>query len=211
MGTRWQEQGKRNGKSGRRTKTQRRYERIKNGALLIAVVGIVSLTAIWGGFVYQINRKFPEREEVIYRTGEWVKLKSGLEVCPEEYYFVEDEDIRKMEGIQEEQLFEGEMKLIYVRYKVRNNSETELADNLAAALPLQTSGWWNYPNLNYQIDGGDSPMVQTKLAPGEETEITYPYLFLKENFRGNGWEKIESGSYSVVLSLYPQKQMIKLD
>lgn len=179
----------------------------KTGFLMAAVLTVFALS-IWGMFVCRVNQRYPDREVVYERNDQWTTLSSGLEIRVNGYYFIEDADIRRLEGVPSEQLYDEEMKLICVEYTVRNRNEETVKDNLAAQLPLQTSGWWNYPNPTYLQGNIQNPVSETEVKPGETVEITFPYLFLKSNFRGKGWQEIETRKYAVVLSLYPQKRMI---
>ena len=50
-----------------------------------------------------------------------------------------------------------------------------------------------------------------ELKPNEETTIKVPFNVVKSRFLDSQWEKVTERKFSMVINLYPEKQVLKLN
>lgn len=93
--------------------------------------------------------------------------------------------------------------LLAVKLTITNNSDKELLTSNCFFLPICQGTWSNgasayvFPYIN------DS--FKSSLAPGETNTYIVPYNLYEEMFSPDGWGKISSEDFYLLLQYYPQK------
>ncbi len=187
---------------------------IKRKKSVIFVSGLtvfcLMVATFWMIQVIKLNRRIPQSKEVLYSDNEWVEWTDAVEVKTEGYYFMRDEEIRKIDEIPEESLYSEEMCLLWIRVRIRNEGDDERTVSLLN-IAAESPGWSNIPamDLYYAMDKSGTSLV-AQLKKGDEVSCELPYLMLRSNFRESEWKKMEDKQYFVTLSLYPEKRKIVL-
>lgn len=183
----------------------KRKRKIYSCILIVAIIVVV----IWGYQVYKINKIIPQTKKIVMQGEQWNPWKNGIEIKAKKMEFTKDSWIR--EHIQdEESLYEHEMRLLWVQFDIRNQSEEEQNIDLLD-IGVESSGWCNIADVELYYQLSDSPKeLNFTLKSGEEVSYKLPFLMVKANFRNSEWKKIEDKQYYAVLKLYPEKRMIQI-
>lgn len=196
----------------RAVKRRRKKSRKRRKIVLPVLLFVVSLTVIviWGIRVYQINKKIPQVKVDMMDGTHWNDWKDGVQIKIEGMRFMDDAQIRKNPKVKKGMLFKDEMKLLWIKVKIKNKGTKEVRLD-ATDLGAESPGWSNIPDMElYSALDTSGKQLKFELKPSEEVEYELPYLLLKTNFRNSEWKKVEKKKYYITMTLYPVKRTIQV-
>lgn len=106
----------------------------------------------------------------------------------------------------------AEQKNAIFTLHIKNPSNTKKKISTAELMLLQTSGWTSYTDLMDSfrlLNDNRSHLVE--LDPGEEDTLKFSYCLYDKSFSKKDFANIERQDFSVVLSIYPVKTIVRLN
>lgn len=106
----------------------------------------------------------------------------------------------------------SEQKNAIVTLHVKNSGNTIKEIDTAELMLLETDGWASYTDLMDSfrlLNNGKSSLVV--LNPGEESTLEFSYCIYDLSFSKKDFNNLDTSKFSMVLSLYPQKNIVRLN
>lgn len=179
---------------------------------------IIFLTIILiGTFVFSfftVNLKFPSSKKIIHPCGQPftyqnVELKiKGKEIL-EPNQFPNNEDLLKTLNVNSKNKNSSQMKIILISIEFYNCTDKPLQLDLTA-FHLESRNFslqFDYPLMLYYNHCG----MNLKLNGNERRTLRMPVPLLKIDFCESEWLTINSRKFSVVYSLYPEKNIAETE
>ena len=186
--------------------------KLKKAAVLIVLIlfGLV--------FIYRyqyINTKFPNpvvKEHYIDVPFTY----QGVEMTLTEFQiighdeFLEEYDLDP-QGMNME-IRGATQKNVIVTLTVNNKGDTKKEINAGELMLLETAGWASYTDYMDSfrlLNKGESMLIEVN--PGEEKALRFSYCLYDLSFQENDFVDLDTSKFSIVLSLYPQKNVVRLN
>lgn len=173
---------------------------------LIILAGAVLL----GLFVWRvvaINLKYPAPTLKRYEMGETANYLNTFELTVIDAEFLSDDKAQELFDV-ENNFKDFEQEYLVTTLNIRNISgETQRFP--LSNLTFQSGAFFNGFMFEFmeRLNGwSDMP----ELKPGEETTIKVPVNIPKSRFRDSQWETVTQQEFEIVIALYPEKQVLKL-
>lgn len=179
---------------------------MKNKKWLFIVIAAVAILLVFTGYK-NANKEIHQPKEEYFDLKNWAETEKDLLFRVEGYNFIEDEEIRNMEGLPDSAMFRVPMMVLCLKIQVKNNCQENIQVNLTKYI-LESDGWYNSidQDFNHVLNPENYQLLFT-LGPGEMKEMYLPYLLLESHFRKSEWEQIENREFWLTFELYPEKKM----
>lgn len=180
--------------------------------LIIAVV----LSAVR---IYDLNQQYPDPHIITHSLGEEIQgnvtsiaiLKSELldgdeikTLDPNYECFTKDEKGNILSP-QDERFLLVHMKLI-------NYTDDERSMDIRHIV-AESDTWANgiAQDIFIDLNSGKGKPTEIRLAPKQEMEIIVPFYLCSVQFKPDDWQKIDNRQFDLVLTLYPEKNIVPLN
>ena len=172
---------------------------------LIILAGAVLL----GLFVWRviaINLKYPAPTLKSYEIGETANYADTFELTVIDAEFLSDEAKKSLDV--ESTFGDYERECLVATLKIKNISH-EPQMPLPEGLTFQAGAFFNGPMLQFmeQLNGWSE---MPELQANEELVFKVLTLVPKSRFRDSQWETVTQREFEMVIALYPEKQVLKL-
>lgn len=178
---------------------------ILGGVLVFAVVLVVRFV--------QVNIRYPAPSYRSVEPGEVEIPKSGLEYSISDAYFLPPEEITALyDAIDPNQAtytryIPGEQEeLLMIEMTIHNPTDEE--KEFGVPTNLESKAWCN--GLDVPMYVYLNPETNESLASGESITVKMPFTMLYLQFKPSQWESVRDREYQLLLSLYPEKAVMKL-
>lgn len=173
----------------------------------IIIAGSLILASLFVWRVVAINLKYPASTLKSYEMGETINYLNIFEIMVMDAEFLSDEKAQELFDV-ENNFKDFEQEYLVTTLNIRNISgETQRFS--PSDLTFQSGAFFNGIMLHFmeQLNGWrDMP----ELKPGEEITIKVPVNIPKSRFRDSQWETVTEREFEIVIALYPEKQVLKL-
>lgn len=176
--------------------------------LIGAIFLILILVLTYSVCFYRVNKKYPQTKTRIYTANEPVR-ENGIEYTVLGSRFYTNKELRSLPHFPKESYENGE-KLITVEVKVKNVSDKpiEMEGDL---LRMESVAWGNGVDMGARQYFNEADDVgYFEIQPGEERQYVLPYTMIKEMFHKGEWKKAEDREYYLVISVYPERKIIRV-
>lgn len=178
--------------------------------ILASVLIVILAVGTFAGYK-RINKIFPQRKEVVVEKGEFIKYDEGVSISvKDKKWLSEKETEQRIKNLRFDDQWQH--KIMDVTFSIKNETDekkkisfTDLyLETLGVAnglvLQLCTSDHSDYSNLR----------KEKELEPGEQKEVTIPYMMVSLHFQKKDWENIENRDFWITFSSYPEKIYLRL-
>lgn len=183
----------------------------------LSVIGILLALVVVGGVWFfchaRVNQRYPNPTLQVNELGEtflWQNAEmtiSDFEILPrEEFLTAYNLDPSKLDSPN------GEEKDVVFRVTLHNPSSQPVSVDLLSLMLLETEGYSSYTDLLglfHQLNPDQSGAAE--LGPHETVSLWIPYTLYDFSFQPDDFETLESLPFSIVLTLYPVKTIVKLN
>ncbi len=180
--------------------------------LIIFIIAL--LVAMYVFAVYSVNAKYKPAKQEIYEFGEPFEIDS-VQMEMTKAIIIRENEMPDNEAFNEaiKHLLDfRETKipyLILIEMDVINTSETDTRVDLTN-LHLESGAFSLQPYYELMVYYNQCGMY-VHLKPGESKTLKLPVPILKIYFPEKAWRYIENREFSLVFSLYPKKQIAKIN
>ena len=174
----------------------------------IVILVCAVLVGLFTWKVISINLKYPAPTTKVYEIGQTANYKDEFELTVVDFKFLSDDAANELFGDGSESLI-NENKFAITTLKIKNiSNETQSIPStifvFQAGMFFNGAMWGDIGRIN---DWDKAP----ELKPNEETTIKVPFNVVKSRFLDSQWEKVTERKFSMVINLYPEKQVLKLN
>lgn len=178
--------------------------------LSILIVG----SSIWR-FV-SLNERYPDPGVVVYKEKD--KIKGGdIEISVSSSNLVSMEEMLELlSDHKDEMIYEDETsmpqterKVLLVQINIKNTSSTEQTTSLVRFM-AQAGAWANGMDLGAYCALNGVEKTNIQLKPKEQRSMMMPFYLYESQFAGDEFHKVDRRKFSLVLSVYPVKNIIEL-
>lgn len=183
---------------------------MRRGVLM--ALGVVSLCAVtlWCGRIFSVNRAYSDDTRVV-EAAENVSVDGLLIKCRETRIYSIDEYKARF-NVDSVDVLSSEDRFICTRLNVDNTTEEPIDwDTVMAATEcgFESQTWCSSVNL---YSGRElNTFTSNDLEPGMNQDIWYVTSLARVSFSRDTWDNLERESFYYVLTLEPDKLMIRLD
>ena len=174
-------------------------------ALIILASAVLICAFVWR--VVAVNLKYPAPTLKSYEIGETVRYLDNYEITVVKSEFLSDD--RADELFDVENMFpDMEQKFLVVTLKIKNISN-EVQEFAVENLIFQSGAFFNAPMIQ-GFEALNGWCTLPELSAGEEQLVKLPLNISKSRFRDSQWNTITERPFELVLGLYPEREVLKL-
>lgn len=162
-----------------------------------------------------INTKYPNPISKEYLINETFTYQ-GVEMLLSNFQLTDYDEFLEDYNLDPHQMnidIKGlKQKNVVVTLHVKNSSDAKKEINAGELMLLETDGWVGYTDLMDSfrlLNNGKTAMIV--LNPGEEDSLRFSYCLYDISFNESDFNNLEKSVFRMVLSLYPQKTIVKLN
>lgn len=174
----------------------------------IIVCGCIVLVGLFVWRVAAVNMKYPTQTLKSYEMGETANYLNTFELTVSDAKFLSDDEAEEL--FDAKSIFgDFEQEYLVATLTVKNISN-EAQHFPLSVLSFQSGAFFNSAMFQFmeQFNGwSDVP----ELKPGEELEMKVPVNIPKSRFRESQWETVRQRGFEIVIALYPEKQVLKVN
>lgn len=111
---------------------------MKNKRWIFVVTVLLLMVIVFTGYKNANKEIHPPLKEY-FDLKNWAETEENLLFRVEDYYFIQDSEIRNMEGLPDSTLFSVPMKVLCLKIQMKNNSQEDLHVNLTKYI-LESDG-----------------------------------------------------------------------
>lgn len=179
---------------------------------VIMVPALLLLLILYGIQYWKINTKYPAPQNISVCLNETVQV-DGVEIKPLKAELLDGHQIQQIMHVSTEaennNIYDyHNMKLYLMTILCRNVSSQK--NNVDFTQWMVESGAWGnglngefFKNLN-----GNISIIQD-LKADEEITVELPFTMVESMFSKKEWEKMSSRNFNIIISLYPEKIILK--
>lgn len=188
------------------------------------IIVCLSLLFLLGGVVLftvqfiRVNQQFPPAIQKQYELMTPVPYQQ-VSITAEKFEILGHEDLLSRDSRYESDGYDtswapGTYRILTAGVTIHNNTgSVQIID--FTRMTLQSEAWHNGLYLEYfnylNKDVPNLSISQMKLPPKGDVRVVLPFLILDIHVPKNSWEHLDQRAYELILSLYPEKTVIRLN
>jgi hypothetical protein len=180
--------------------------------VMAGIIGII--TVIWGIQVVQVNIKYPKPVEKVYHQGEKVRSDHLDIVVKSSKFYHCDELLQEFPDVNPDQMKKNDTQYEILKVCFYNCGKTPVKPS-SYEYYLSSTGWFNGLDMNLFYMINSELIKKDKKAgyidPNASVDLLIPYCFHKKQFTTTEWRRISNKTFDYVVSLYPQKKVIRIN
>lgn len=198
---------------------------MKKPTVAAIAMACVAVAVLCGFRIEQVNASYPERHSYSYSLGEEATyagqdssgrnvLQGSIVLRVLDFRAVGYEELKKIVPEYKDSIVDNDssadMRAFLVNIAVKNNTK-ESQQFIAPDCRLQSGAWMNglYIPLYLAINGASSSVIELEPNQKVTTQLIY-LMYTSQVNNSRDWDRIDQRSFSLVLSLYPDKYFIDL-
>lgn len=181
----------------------------KYGIIIVCVLLVIG--AIFSiNKIVKVNREYPQAKHIIHDKNEII-YKDTYQMVLEgvELYdcsvLLEERQITEYDTIDN-----GNEKIILVDLQLTNCSEEMQNINLTNFM-LQIGTWSNGWDLELYCQINECEDVVVFLDEEQIEHVTLPFILCEFQFHDRDWRRIDNMEYQLAMSVYPEKEILRLN
>lgn len=169
--------------------------------------------------IYHINQQYPNPKVVNHALNESIR-GGDTSLTVQNSELIDGNQLKKLvPEYQEEvinddgsQLSGEQMRFLLVYIKLTNHTDETQMISLAQ-INATSLIWTNgiIYDLFVFLNPNKGNPIQIELSPNQEMEVVLPYGLYSLQFKSEDWQNIDNQQFTLVLSRYPTKHIVKLN
>lgn len=176
---------------------------MKRKGIIIGIIAVMFV--VWLSFVIQVNAKFPKAVTTTYEKGETAIL-DGIQYEILDCIWLDAVDVKSYMG-DADSIYDCDYKAMVITLQITNASQTT-ADYSLYECCVEGAGYTNGLCGELAANLSDGMMLSGELEPGETRIVRMPYMCVESMFAPSVWSQVEHQDFSLVVSLYPEKNAL---